>query len=162
MENWKRALCSSGAPLNTETCYRNIKILNECVKRKVTNGQTNSEAGGQAGRRKSVHFNNYYFTPYASFSFSLVSFHFFLLFFFLKISSFTVSTCQEQPTPIPPLTLQLEGLKLGQRALYSCPVGYFIQGISNATCLASGKYYYSHLSCITHTPLLNTHICIHT
>ncbi|XP_031620985.1 locomotion-related protein Hikaru genki [Contarinia nasturtii] len=51
-----------------------------------------------------------------------------------------MSTCQEQPTPIPPLTLQLEGLKLGQRVLYSCPVGYSIQGISNATCLASGNW----------------------
>lgn len=52
----------------------------------------------------------------------------------------TVSTCQEHLTPVPPLILKLEGLKLGQRALYSCPVGYTIDGISNSTCLASGKF----------------------
>lgn len=52
----------------------------------------------------------------------------------------TVSTCQEHLSPVPPLILKLEGLKLGQRALYSCPVGYSIDGISNSTCLASGKF----------------------
>lgn len=91
-----------------------------------------------------MHFNNYFLYGIRFFSLS---------FFDLTLS--TVSTCQEQPTPIPPLTLQLEGLKLGQRALYSCPVGYSIQGISNATCLASGKHYL-HLSCI-HKTYKHTH-----
>lgn len=50
-----------------------------------------------------------------------------------------MSTCPELTTPSPPLTLRLEGLKLGQRALFTCPVGYTIEGVSNATCLASGN-----------------------
>lgn len=50
-----------------------------------------------------------------------------------------MSTCPELPTPVAPLTLRLEGLKLGQRALFTCPVGYTIEGVSNATCLASGN-----------------------
>lgn len=52
---------------------------------------------------------------------------------------YLVSTCPELPTPVAPLTLRLEGLKLGQRALFTCPVGYTIEGVSNTTCLASGN-----------------------
>lgn len=75
--------------------------------------------------------------------------HYCKTFFFIhRCHTFSiVSTCQEQATPVPPLTLRLEGLKLGQRALYSCPVGYSIEGISNSTCLASGKYYSFSLFC---------------
>ena len=51
-----------------------------------------------------------------------------------------MSTCPELPEPIAPLTLRLEGLKLGQRALYSCPLGYSIEGVPNSTCLASGNW----------------------
>lgn len=50
-----------------------------------------------------------------------------------------VSTCPQPIEPIAPLALRLEGLKLGQRAIYSCPIGYTIEGIANTTCLASGK-----------------------
>lgn len=56
---------------------------------------------------------------------------------------YLVSTCPELPTPVAPLTLRLEGLKLGQRALFTCPVGYTIEGVSNATCLASGNLSHS-------------------
>ncbi|KAJ6640580.1 Locomotion-related protein Hikaru genki [Pseudolycoriella hygida] len=50
------------------------------------------------------------------------------------------STCPQHPDPLPPLTLRLEGLKLGHRALYNCPLGYTIEGTSNSTCLASGNW----------------------
>lgn len=53
-----------------------------------------------------------------------------------------VSNCQEPPAPNPPMILRLEGLKLGLRTLYSCPIGYSIEGIANATCLASGEHVY--------------------
>lgn len=53
--------------------------------------------------------------------------------------SFAASNCPQHPDPLPPLTLRLEGLKLGHRALYNCPLGYTIEGTSNSTCLASGK-----------------------
>lgn len=53
--------------------------------------------------------------------------------------STTASNCPQHPDPLPPLTLRLEGLKLGHRALYNCPLGYTIEGTSNSTCLASGK-----------------------
>ncbi|XP_037044885.1 locomotion-related protein Hikaru genki isoform X2 [Bradysia coprophila] len=51
-----------------------------------------------------------------------------------------ISNCPQHPEPLPPLTLRLEGLKLGHRALYSCPLGYTIEGTSNSTCLASGNW----------------------
>lgn len=51
----------------------------------------------------------------------------------------TVSTCAIIVDPVPPLQLRLEGNKLGQRALYRCPLGYSLEGTANATCLASGK-----------------------
>lgn len=50
-----------------------------------------------------------------------------------------MSNCPQHPDPVPPLTLRLEGLKLGQRALYTCPLGYTIDGAPNSTCLASGN-----------------------
>ncbi|XP_055598594.1 locomotion-related protein Hikaru genki-like isoform X2 [Uranotaenia lowii] len=50
-----------------------------------------------------------------------------------------VSQCTSLLEPKPPLSLRLEGIKLGQRALYRCPLGYTLQGTANATCLASGK-----------------------
>uniref|UniRef100_A0A182SVB8 Sushi domain-containing protein n=1 Tax=Anopheles maculatus TaxID=74869 RepID=A0A182SVB8_9DIPT len=50
-----------------------------------------------------------------------------------------VSQCAALTEPNPPLSLRLEGIKLGQRALYRCPLGYMLQGTANATCLASGK-----------------------
>ncbi|XP_067631269.1 locomotion-related protein Hikaru genki isoform X2 [Eurosta solidaginis] len=50
------------------------------------------------------------------------------------------STCPQLPEPVSPLTLRLEGNKLGQRAVYNCPPGYRIDGIANATCLASGNW----------------------
>lgn len=58
---------------------------------------------------------------------------------FLLRATFIVSSCPQPIEPIAPLTLRLEGVKLGQRAMYSCPVGYTTEGIANATCLASGK-----------------------
>lgn len=51
-----------------------------------------------------------------------------------------MSQCEILPSPHPPLNLRLEGLKLGQRALYNCPLGYMLQGSENATCLASGNW----------------------
>ncbi|XP_037907250.1 locomotion-related protein Hikaru genki isoform X1 [Hermetia illucens] len=50
------------------------------------------------------------------------------------------SQCPQMPEPTPPLSLRLEGNKLGQRALYSCPLGYTIEGTANSTCLASGNW----------------------
>ncbi|XP_011296123.1 locomotion-related protein Hikaru genki isoform X2 [Musca domestica] len=50
------------------------------------------------------------------------------------------STCPQLPEPAPPLTLRLEGNKLGQRAMYRCPPGFRVDGIVNATCLASGNW----------------------
>uniref|UniRef100_W8AFK3 Locomotion-related protein Hikaru genki n=1 Tax=Ceratitis capitata TaxID=7213 RepID=W8AFK3_CERCA len=50
------------------------------------------------------------------------------------------STCPRLPEPVSPLTLRLEGNKLGQRAMYRCPPGYRIDGVANATCLASGSW----------------------
>jgi hypothetical protein len=50
----------------------------------------------------------------------------------------TVAQCQAPVEPNAPLSLRLEGLKLGQRAIYRCPMGYILQGTENATCLASG------------------------
>lgn len=50
-----------------------------------------------------------------------------------------VSQCAALSEPKPPLSLRLEGIKLGQRALYRCPLGYTLQGTANATCLASGR-----------------------
>ncbi|XP_073812616.1 locomotion-related protein hikaru genki isoform X2 [Musca autumnalis] len=50
------------------------------------------------------------------------------------------STCPQLPEPASPLTLRLEGNKLGQRAMYRCPPGYRVDGIVNATCLASGNW----------------------
>ncbi|XP_012157798.1 locomotion-related protein Hikaru genki isoform X2 [Ceratitis capitata] len=50
------------------------------------------------------------------------------------------STCPQLPEPVSPLTLRLEGNKLGQRAMYRCPPGYRIDGVANATCLASGNW----------------------
>ncbi|XP_037948963.1 locomotion-related protein Hikaru genki isoform X2 [Teleopsis dalmanni] len=50
------------------------------------------------------------------------------------------STCPQLPEPVSPLTLRLEGNKLGQRAMYRCPPGYRIDGVMNATCLASGNW----------------------
>lgn len=52
----------------------------------------------------------------------------------------SVSNCTPLAPPTLPLTLRLEGLKLGQRAAYSCPTGYMLQGSENATCLASGNW----------------------
>lgn len=52
-----------------------------------------------------------------------------------------ISNCPQHPEPVPPLTLRLEGLKLGNRALYTCPLGYTIEGTSNSTCLASGRHF---------------------
>lgn len=49
-----------------------------------------------------------------------------------------VSVCPIVANPPAPLQLRLEGNKLGQRALYSCPVGYTLEGTANSTCLASG------------------------
>lgn len=51
-----------------------------------------------------------------------------------------VSQCAALTEPRPPLSLRLEGIKLGQRALYRCPLGYSLQGTANATCLASGNW----------------------
>ncbi|XP_053666497.1 locomotion-related protein Hikaru genki-like [Anopheles marshallii] len=51
-----------------------------------------------------------------------------------------VSQCAALTEPNPPLSLRLEGIKLGQRALYRCPLGYTLQGTANATCLASGNW----------------------
>ncbi|XP_055601086.1 locomotion-related protein Hikaru genki-like isoform X2 [Uranotaenia lowii] len=51
-----------------------------------------------------------------------------------------VSQCTSLLEPKPPLSLRLEGIKLGQRALYRCPLGYTLQGTANATCLASGNW----------------------
>ncbi|KFB41459.1 hypothetical protein ZHAS_00009095 [Anopheles sinensis] len=51
-----------------------------------------------------------------------------------------VSQCAGLSEPNPPLSLRLEGIKLGQRALYRCPLGYMLQGEANATCLASGNW----------------------
>lgn len=50
------------------------------------------------------------------------------------------STCPKLPEPLPPLTLRLEGYKLGNRALYRCPLGYTVDGTINSTCLASGNW----------------------
>lgn len=50
------------------------------------------------------------------------------------------STCPQLPEPLLPLSLRLEGDKLGQRALYRCPPGFRVDGIANATCLASGNW----------------------
>lgn len=50
-----------------------------------------------------------------------------------------MSSCAQPIEPLSPLTIRLEGVKLGQRAVYSCPVGYTIDGVPNATCLASGN-----------------------
>lgn len=50
------------------------------------------------------------------------------------------STCPQLSEPVPPLTLRLEGNKLGQRALYRCPSGYRVDGVANSTCLASGNW----------------------
>ncbi|XP_055543249.1 locomotion-related protein Hikaru genki isoform X2 [Wyeomyia smithii] len=50
------------------------------------------------------------------------------------------SQCAALSEPKPPLSLRLEGIKLGQRALYRCPLGYTLQGTANATCLASGNW----------------------
>lgn len=51
-----------------------------------------------------------------------------------------VSQCPTMNEPQPPLSLRLEGIKLGQRAIYRCPMGYMLQGTENATCLASGNW----------------------
>jgi hypothetical protein len=62
----------------------------------------------------------------------------FLAFFsFLLLA--TVSQCPTLTEPNIPLSLRLEGIKLGQRAIYRCPMGYILQGTANATCLASGE-----------------------
>lgn len=61
---------------------------------------------------------------------------------FFKLSNYarvTVAQCEAPVEPNPPLSLRLEGLKLGQRAVYRCPMGYILQGTPNATCLASGE-----------------------
>lgn len=50
------------------------------------------------------------------------------------------STCPQLTEPAPPLSLRLEGNKLGQRALYRCPQGYRVDGTINSTCLASGNW----------------------
>ncbi|XP_013114502.1 locomotion-related protein Hikaru genki isoform X2 [Stomoxys calcitrans] len=50
------------------------------------------------------------------------------------------STCPQLPEPAPPLSLRLEGNKLGQRAMYRCPPGFRVDGVVNATCLASGNW----------------------
>ncbi|XP_055380198.1 locomotion-related protein Hikaru genki isoform X2 [Condylostylus longicornis] len=52
----------------------------------------------------------------------------------------TTSQCPPLPEPVPPLNLRLEGNKLGQRALYRCPLGFRIEGTVNSTCLASGNW----------------------
>lgn len=54
-------------------------------------------------------------------------------------SLFAVSQCPMVPDPQAPLQLRLEGTKLGQRALYRCPLGYNLDGVANSTCLASGR-----------------------
>ncbi|XP_075165100.1 locomotion-related protein hikaru genki isoform X2 [Haematobia irritans] len=50
------------------------------------------------------------------------------------------ATCPQIPQPAPPLSLRLEGNKLGQRAMYRCPPGFRVDGTVNATCLASGNW----------------------
>uniref|UniRef100_T1GYX8 Ig-like domain-containing protein n=1 Tax=Megaselia scalaris TaxID=36166 RepID=T1GYX8_MEGSC len=50
------------------------------------------------------------------------------------------STCPKLPEPVPPLSLRLEGYKLGNRALYRCPLGFTVEGSINSTCLASGNW----------------------
>ena len=59
-----------------------------------------------------------------------------------------VSQCPAILDPAAPLSLRLEGLKLGQRALYRCPLGYSLQGTENATCLASGNWSFPAPNCI--------------
>lgn len=56
----------------------------------------------------------------------------------------TVSQCPTLTEPNIPLSLRLEGIKLGQRAIYRCPMGYILQGTANATCLASGESDFVH------------------
>jgi hypothetical protein len=48
--------------------------------------------------------------------------------------------CNNIFEPNAPLQLRLEGNKLGQRAIYRCPLGFNLQGSVNATCLASGNW----------------------
>jgi len=50
------------------------------------------------------------------------------------------STCPQLTEPLAPLKLRLEGNKLGQRAHYECPDGFWLDGARNATCLASGNW----------------------
>lgn len=57
-----------------------------------------------------------------------------------QFPSSTVSQCPTLTEPNSPLSLRLEGIKLGQRAIYRCPMGYTLQGTANATCLASGNW----------------------
>lgn len=41
----------------------------------------------------------------------------------------------------------MEGTKLGQKAIYSCPLGYELKGSANSTCLASGNWSSAPPSC---------------
>ncbi|KAL7046572.1 hypothetical protein ACKWTF_002641 [Chironomus riparius] len=59
-----------------------------------------------------------------------------------------VSQCPTMSEPSLPLSLRLEGIKLGQRAIYRCQMGYILQGNANLTCLASGNWSSPPPSCI--------------
>jgi len=39
----------------------------------------------------------------------------------------------------PYLTSRVEGTRLGQVAVFQCPIGFRLNGTSNLTCQASGK-----------------------
>ncbi|XP_026461319.1 locomotion-related protein Hikaru genki-like [Ctenocephalides felis] len=52
----------------------------------------------------------------------------------------TAVECAQLPSEDPPLTVRIEGNRLGQRATYSCPRGYKLVGLANITCQASGVW----------------------
>lgn len=51
-----------------------------------------------------------------------------------------ISQCPNLSDPTATLNLRMEGNKLGQKAMYRCPLGYTLKGTANSTCLASGNW----------------------
>lgn len=51
---------------------------------------------------------------------------------------FAAVHCDPISTSSPLLTMRVDGTRLGQTAVFQCPVGYRVNGTSNLTCQASG------------------------
>jgi hypothetical protein len=56
-----------------------------------------------------------------------------------SIFSVTAVHCAPLEVDDPHVTARVEGSRLGHTAVFTCPVGFHVNGTANLTCHASGK-----------------------